>query len=66
MTAKCKQCDYKSTRKDSLKLHEASIHGGVKYSCKNCDYQATEPSCLMKAKSIIATVVTIRQHMLAI
>jgi len=42
----CEQCNYKSTQKNSLKihrqaLHTKSIHEVVKYYCDQCDYQTT-------------------------
>ena len=37
----CDQCDYKATRKGSLKTHIQSVHEKVRYSCNQCDHQAS-------------------------
>ena len=37
----CDQCDYKTTRKNSLMTHIKSRHEGVKFPCDQCDYKAT-------------------------
>ena len=34
---KCNQCDYRATRRQSLKQHVESMHENVKFKCPNCD-----------------------------
>ena len=37
----CDQCDYKTHRKDHLKLHIAANHDAPTFSCDQCDYTTT-------------------------
>ncbi|XP_075988912.1 uncharacterized protein LOC142984916 [Anticarsia gemmatalis] len=44
---KCKYCDYKATRTDSLLLHEI-VHTGKKpFNCEFCDYSSVRRSLLL-------------------
>jgi len=49
-TFNCDRCDYKTTRKEYLRIHKRSIHDGVKYPCNECDYKATQSSSLLQHK----------------
>jgi hypothetical protein len=38
----CEQCDFKASRKDTLKKHYISVHiSSNQYPCNKCDYEAT-------------------------
>ena len=38
----CDQCEYKATKKGSLKSHIESVHEKVQYPCNQCEYKATQ------------------------
>ena len=42
----CAKCEFKTNSKQSLKVHEDSIHNGVRYPCEHCEYKATQKSSL--------------------
>ena len=46
----CDRCNYKTTRKEYLRIHKRSIHDGVKYPCNECDYKATQSGSLLQHK----------------
>ena len=46
-----KVCDYKTTRKDSIKRHKENIHLQIKYTCDECGHQASTNSNLHQHKA---------------
>ena len=47
----CNYCDYKASVKSNVRMHERSIHEGIKYECDQCDYRATQTSNLKVHKN---------------
>ena len=52
MKYKCDSCQYKSYRKDCLKLHVSSEHVKMKFQCEHCSFQATTITGLTKHKHL--------------
>ena len=44
----CKECDYKSTRKENIMTHVKATHVGVKFLCEQCNYKATFKGNLLR------------------
>ena len=42
----CKECNYKATLKDTLRIHQQSAHEENKaYPCGICEYRAAKKNC---------------------
>ena len=39
-------CDYQTMKKEYFKLHNESIHEGIRHPCQLCDYQAVTKKLL--------------------
>ena len=46
----CDQCDYKSHRPYSIKVHKNARHDGVNFPCDQCDYKSTYANNLTRHK----------------
>ena len=46
----CEQCDYKSDRPYSIKIHKKARHDGIKFPCDQCEYKSTFANALSRHK----------------
>ena len=40
MVYPCKECDFKTTVPNDLKMHKKTVHQGIKMACPQCPYTA--------------------------
>ena len=44
----CKDCDYNSTSKQTLRQHEKAEHEGIRYNCETCEFVTRSRNYLKK------------------